>query len=62
MYPASYKINSVFLIEVTIFFLEGVNNCVNLTLGNFHFKSSSVINADFLSLNKINPKIELTVQ
>lgn len=62
MYPASYKINSVFLIEVTIFFLEGVNNCVNLTLGNFHLISSSVINADFLSLNKINLKIKLTVQ
>lgn len=59
MYFVSYKINFVFLIEVIIFFLEGVNNCVNLILGNFYFKSFLVINVDFLFFNKINFKIEL---
>lgn len=61
MYFVSYKINFVFLIEVIIFFLEGVNNCVNLILGNFYFKSFLVINVDFLFFNKINFKIELIV-
>lgn len=61
MYFVSYKINFVFLIEVIIFFLEGVNNCVNLILGNFYFKSFLVINVDFLFVNKINFKIELIV-
>lgn len=61
MYFVSYKINFVFLIEVIIFFLEGVDNCVNLILGNFYFKSFLVINVDFLFFNKINFKIELIV-